>query len=648
MSNTENLVSLRTIARAVNPRGFTGSQGFTGSSGAYAALGYTGSQGFTGSQGVPGPQGEHGFTGSRGTPGGTGEQGERGYTGSIGYAGSQGVQGEIGYTGSSGAYAAVGFTGSQGLIGFTGSSAGGGTSVTVSTTPPQSPEPQDGDLWWNSEEGQLKVYYDDGNSSQWVDAVSTQKGYAGSRGTRGYTGSIGFAGSQGVGFTGSQGAGFTGSQGATGFIGSQGATGFTGSIGITGSIGFTGSQGATGFVGSRGDTGVPGALGYTGSIGYTGSGLTPYQYVSGATTLVPFGRYAVDTTLNAFSISLPASPASGTWIIVTDGGGWGVNNLTVLRNGSSIEGIADDLIINVPNITVEFVFTNNTWQVVATLGATGPSGDLGFTGSRGFTGSQGPAGAFSAVGFTGSAGGLGFTGSAGFTGSQGPAGAFSAIGFTGSQGPIGFTGSQGAVGFTGSQGVIGFSGSLGFTGSQGAGFTGSQGTTGFTGSAGTITSILGTTNRITTSGTSVVTLDAPQDLHTSANFRVNSLGIGTAASGTTGEIRATNEITAYYSDERLKTFTGKITDALDKITALNGYYFFENDVAKQLGYANDARQVGVSAQEVQKVIPEIVVSAPIDDAYLTVKYEKIIPVLIEAIKELNDKVCELTKNISKE
>jgi hypothetical protein len=101
----------------------------------------------------------------------------------------------------------------------------------------------------------------------------------------------------------------------------------------------------------------------------------------------------------------------------------------------------------------------------------------------------------------------------------------------------------------------------------------------------------------------------------------------------TGSITATGDITAYFSDARLKTFEGTIPNALDKVLSLNGYYFYENELAKSLGYNNDNRQVGVSAQEVQKIMPEVVTTAPISDEYLTVKYEKLVPLLIEAIKE---------------
>ena len=124
-------------------------------------------------------------------------------------------------------------------------------------------------------------------------------------------------------------------------------------------------------------------------------------------------------------------------------------------------------------------------------------------------------------------------------------------------------------------------------------------------------------------------------LYTLTGLNSPSLGVGTTNSGTAGEIRATNNITAYYSDERLKDFHGTIPNALDKISQLNGYYFTENQTAKDLGYSNDNMQVGLSAQEVEQVLPEIVTDAPIenDQGYKTIWYDKMIPLLVEAIKE---------------
>ena len=132
-------------------------------------------------------------------------------------------------------------------------------------------------------------------------------------------------------------------------------------------------------------------------------------------------------------------------------------------------------------------------------------------------------------------------------------------------------------------------------------------------------------------------VDTAPGLQISDNLQINSLGVGTAASSTAGEIRATNDVTAYYSDARLKNFESTIDGALDKVKQLNGYYFTENEIAKELGYDNDKRQVGVSAQEVEAVLPEIVTEAPISDEYLTVKYEKLAPLFIEAIKEIDEK-----------
>jgi hypothetical protein len=117
--------------------------------------------------------------------------------------------------------------------------------------------------------------------------------------------------------------------------------------------------------------------------------------------------------------------------------------------------------------------------------------------------------------------------------------------------------------------------------------------------------------------------------------------------GSTREARCAGNITAYYSDQRLKTRTGLITDAITKVQKLEGFTYIENETAKSFGYNNNKQQVGVSAQMVQEVLPEAVSLAPFDietledgtiasksgENYLTVDYSRIVPLLIEAIKE---------------
>jgi hypothetical protein len=143
-------------------------------------------------------------------------------------------------------------------------------------------------------------------------------------------------------------------------------------------------------------------------------------------------------------------------------------------------------------------------------------------------------------------------------------------------------------------------------------------------------------------GTITATLTGTASLLVTGNsYQVGSLGVGTAASGTTGEIRATNNVTAFFSDERLKTKTGDIENALDKVCQIETMLYHANETAVALGYDASIQEVGVTAQSVQKVQPEIVVPAPIDDKYLTVRYEKLVPLLIEAIKELKAQVAEL-------
>jgi hypothetical protein len=149
---------------------------------------------------------------------------------------------------------------------------------------------------------------------------------------------------------------------------------------------------------------------------------------------------------------------------------------------------------------------------------------------------------------------------------------------------------------------------------------------------------------ITGTATNITAYTINQSVGTGNNVQFNTIGVGTSPdTANTGSIRATNNITAYYSDERLKTKLGPIENAVDKVLSLNGFYHQANEIAQALGY-DVIREVGLSAQQVQKVMPEVVAPAPIDDKYLTVRYERLVPLLVEAIKELKQEIEELKAN----
>lgn len=205
----------------------------------------------------------------------------------------------------------------------------------------------------------------------------------------------------------------------TGYTGSRGADGV---IGYNGSIGFTGSAGPAG-AGYTGSAGSAGATGYTGSMGT----LTNWTKKTTNYTALSGDRIIADTTSGSFTINLPATPALGAFVKITDGANFGTNALTVGANGSTVEGQANDVLIDIGKIDLEFVYDGNTWQIISTMGPQGYTGSAGTGGGggggTGYTGSQGT------VGFTGSAG---TQGSIGYTGSAGTGGAgSSAIVLTG-------------------------------------------------------------------------------------------------------------------------------------------------------------------------------------------------------------------------
>jgi len=147
-------------------------------------------------------------------------------------------------------------------------------------------------------------------------------------------------------------------------------------------------------------------------------------------------------------------------------------------------------------------------------------------------------------------------------------------------------------------------------------------------------------------------------------YRIESGGNGSVLMGITnsnGNADFLGEVTAYASDERLKENVEPIANAIEKVKALQGMTFTWNDKALEVGaVAEDnqhIRNTGVFAQDVEKVLPEAVAPAPFDkdsngngksgEDYLTVRYEKLTPLLIEAIKEQQNQIDELKEMVKK-
>ena len=151
----------------------------------------------------------------------------------------------------------------------------------------------------------------------------------------------------------------------------------------------------------------------------------------------------------------------------------------------------------------------------------------------------------------------------------------------------------------------------------------------------------------------VISGSTPAPSDTSANIIITgsiqhngSYGLGVAASTTIGRFDASNDVVAFStSDERLKKYIKNIKNPLEKISQINGVSFQwrkTDEEMKQSVHSFEGKDVGVIAQEIEKVLPEVVITR--DNGYKAVKYEKIIPLLIESVKKLKAEIEELKKS----
>jgi hypothetical protein len=243
------------------------------------------------------------------------------------------IVGPIGPTGPTGAIGATGPTGSVGLTGPTGATGPAGDVGNFGPTGPTGPTGSIGLTGPTGPQG----------------AASTVGGPTGPTGPQGDASSV-------AGPTGP-----TGQQGLPGDVGNLGPTGPTGAASTV--AGPTGPQGVAGQTGPTGNMGPAGAN----SITYTNVKTSGYTAISGQ-------GVQTNTSGGAFAVTLPATPAAGDQVIVTDANdSWATNNLTVIRNGSTIEGLAENLTCDISGLSVQLIYTGTTWQVYAQVGANNTS-----------------------------------------------------------------------------------------------------------------------------------------------------------------------------------------------------------------------------------------------------------------------------------
>ena len=664
----------------INLDGATGGDGSSGSSGTSGDTGSSGSSGTSGEDGSSGSSGIAGSSGSSGVSGSSGSSGTSGDSGSSGSSGNSGSSGSSGDSGSSGSSGADGSSGSSGTSGDSGSSGSSGTSGFLALTgnTVSSLITNDGDSTGTVEanlrflsgtklsvtgsvevSGVLldgdgdagttgQVLSSTGSQLNWIDAASGASGSSGSSGTSGNSGSSGSSGTSGS-------SGAAGSSGSSGVSGSSGSSGDSGSSGSSGDSGSSGSSGDSGSSGSSGDSGSSGSSGTSGDSGSSGSSGT-----------------------SGNSGSSGSSGADGSSGSSGDSGSSGSSG----DSGSS--GSSGD------------------------SGSSGSSGDSGSSGSSGTSGSSGAAGSSGSSGAAGSSGSSGAAGSSGTSGSSGSSGTGSiqsiatGNGITG--GTITTTGTIAVDYSTGSDNLI-FSApavtsvTAGIyapyinvaeanpgtsfdiverirlsdirldmwdepTGDVNLSYekiinlasptisTDAANKT-YVDANDLVSSFTnGADNRlITATSTTGINGEANLIFNSSSNSLTISAGglhVGSGISPTTVGIgQFTNDVVAYYSsDRRLKENITPIPNALDKVMAINGVTFDWiplSDEQRKTLHPNEGHDIGIIAQEIEAVLPEVVTTR--ETGFKAVKYEKIVALLIEAIKEQQTQIDELKRKI---
>ena len=151
-----------------------------------------------------------------------------------------------------------------------------------------------------------------------------------------------------------------------------------------------------------------------------------------------------------------------------------------------------------------------------------------------------------------------------------------------------------------------------------------------------------TDNSTSTSKGRIICKSSTAEVECKGDFKASGTGVAL------GKVLADNDIIAFASDEKLKTNIINIPDPLKKIRQLRGvYYDWEKNINKKGFYPErKTNEIGMVAQEVEKIIPQAIAPAPFNKEYKTIKYDRIIPLLVECINEQQKQIDELKNKIN--
>lgn len=132
------------------------------------------------------------------------------------------------------------------------------------------------------------------------------------------------------------------------------------------------ANGGTGLTSSGANGNVLTSNGTTWTSAPLPAGGLTYIFTTTPVTATDKQGVLTDTSGGSFTVTLPATPSVGAQVVIADAGSsWGTNNLTVGRNGSTIGGLAENLICDITGASVQFVYDGTTWEVYAQIGGNG-------------------------------------------------------------------------------------------------------------------------------------------------------------------------------------------------------------------------------------------------------------------------------------